>query len=178
MIKLLLIIVTVLSLNASTNKSLMYELNHLSQHQKSTMFWVFEKGKSFDLEYTLTAIAWQESRFGKYVINLNDPSCGVFHIMPRSLIMRTSLDNTSWNRSRLCERLIIDNEFSLSAAILELKYWQNLYISKKYKDKVSIWRHMVASYNGGYRANTNGKYIKEIINKIRVLKIYIKSTKK
>ena len=133
------------------------------------MYNTFNKAKEFDLEYTMTAIVWQESQFGKYQLNLDDPSCGVFHIMPKYLIKRTSLKDTSWNRSRLCERLINDYDFSFAAALLELKYWQNYWRSKHVK---MVWSHMVGSYNGGYIPNW--QYVEEIKNKIRLLKTMLK----
>jgi len=158
--KLLLLAILVISLSAD-------ELSNLTTKQLATMHWVFNKGKTFNLEYTLTAIAWEESQFGKFNINLNDPSCGIFHIMPRSLIVRTDLSDTSWNRSRLCERLMIDNEFSLSAAILELKYWKNYWQSKGVP---RVWSHTVASYNGGFKATLNSPYLLLIKEHIKQLK--------
>ena len=140
----------------------------LSQNQLVLASNIYTKGEQFNLGYTLTAIAWEESQLGKYKINLSDPSCGIFHIMPRSLIKRTELKNNKWNRSRLCERLISDDDFSFSAALLELKYWQNYWKSKGVS---KVWSHMVASYNGGFRINIKTNvYLKRIKNKILKLK--------
>ena len=158
--KLILFILISLALHANP-------LDKLDINQQIIMSKVFEKGKQFDLEFSLTAIVWQESQFGKYKIDLNDPSCGIFHIMPRSLIHRVDMDNNSWNRSRLCERLISDDDFSFSAALLELKYWQNYWKSKHVK---RVWSHMISSYNGGYKGNK--QYLKEIKQKIEMLKEY------
>lgn len=124
-------------------------------------------GSQVDLGLTLTAIAEIESTYGKYTLNLDDPSCGVFHVMPKSLIHRVDMKNTGWNRSRLCERLITDIDFSASAAILELKYWQNYWESKNVK---RVWSHMVASYNGGFKATLSSPYLLKVRNVIKKLK--------
>jgi len=142
-------------------------LKDLTAKQTAVMSSVFHKAKEFNLEYTVTAIVWEESQFGRYRINISDPSCGIFHIMPKSLIGRVDMKNTSWNRSRLCERLFIDDDFSFSAALLELKYWENYWHSKKV---TRVWSHMVASYNGGFHANINGSYVRKIKKKIKWLK--------
>jgi len=139
----------------------------LSKEQKDVARFVYEKGKPFDLGYTLVAIAWQESKLGKYPINLSDPSCGIMHVMPRFLIKRTKMKDTLWNRSRLCERLISDKSFSIAAAILELKYWQNYWKSRKVN---RVWSHMVASYNQGFACDINSEYVKSIRKYIKRLR--------
>lgn len=154
-------------------RKLVRELQHLNPNQKKVLQKTFLKGTSFDYEYTLTAIAWQESNFNKYTINLNDPSCGVFHIMPKYLIQHIDMEDTSWNQSRLCERLIKDYDFSFSAALFYLKYWENYWKAKKVS---KVWSHTVGSYNGGFHPNK--KYIKEIRWKIRALKIYFKNQRR
>ena len=150
--KYLLLLVLVLNLSAES-------ITELSAPQKQLANQIYLEGKKYDLGYTMVAIAYQESHLGKYLINLDDVSCGNFHIMPSSLIKRTSLKNNSWNQSRLCERLIKDNDFSFSAALLELKFWQNYW---KAKHVTRVWSHMVASYNGGYKATLSTKYLKRI----------------
>jgi hypothetical protein len=91
--------------------------------------------------------------------------------MPRYLIKRTDLANTKWNRSRLCERLITDIDFSLAAAILELKYWENYW---KSRNVTNVWRHTVASYNGGFKAKPTSKYVADIKKRIQALRTYFK----
>ncbi len=150
--KYLLVLVLALNLSAES-------ITELSAPQKQLANQIYLEGNKYDLGYTMVAIAYQESHLGRYLISLNDPSCGCFSIMPSSLIKRTSLKNNSWNQSRLCERLIKDNDFSFSAALLELKFWQNYW---KSKHVTKVWSHMVSSYNGGYKANLDSKYLKRI----------------
>ena len=146
-----------------TRTNLLYELNHLTINQQIVLHTVFDKAKPFDLQYTMTAIAWEESDFSKYQLNLNDPSCGVFHIMPRNLA------DTNWEQSRICERLINDFDFSFSTALATFKWWYNYHKSKGHSNP---WRKAISSYNGGYRGNK--RYLQRILLRIHVLQIYLK----
>jgi len=166
--KLIITLIILLSTLQATS------LKNLSINQQVTMRYVFEKGKEYDLQLTLTAIAWQESQFGLYVINIQDVSCGVFHIMPKSLIKRTDLKNNGWNQSRLCERLIEDIDFSISASVLELKFWLNYWESKGVS---KVWSHAVSSYNGGFKGKVNSKYVQDVKTKIKLLRKYYENTK-
>ncbi len=151
-------------------------LSNLSYRQKQTLQYVYSRAKEFHLELTMTAIAWQESQFGKYTLSLSDPSCGIFHVMPATLAKDTNINPTKWNQSRLCERLIFDRDFSFSAALVVLKYWQNYWESKNVP---RVWSHMVASYNGGFDINIGtNKYLKHIIHKVRLLKAYLRRNKR
>lgn len=165
---LLLLFIT---LTMSYGSSLSYDLNHLSNNQRALMLSTYHKAKQFNLGYTMTAILWKESTFGRYNINLGDPSCGNFHIMPKYLIKRTDLDDNNWNRSRLCSRLMTDPDFSFSVALIELKFWQNYWKAKG----VSIpWSHTVASYNAGTKWYNGKSYLKDIKARIKILKHYMK----
>ena len=145
------------------------ELNNLSQQQFNIMLWVYKQGKQYNLEYTLMAIAWEESKFGKFKINLSDPSCGIFHNLLGSVANRLNLKPNSWNQSRICERLVEDNTFALNQAILELKLWDNYWKIRGYKN---TWRKMVSSYNGGTRGNKQN--LQRIIERIKILRKYFK----
>ena len=68
MLKLILILFS-LFLYASPFK----KIDSLSKEQYNNLIWIYQQGKKYNLGLTLTAIAWQESHFGKYSINLSDP---------------------------------------------------------------------------------------------------------
>jgi len=162
-----------LALSLSTTSLNATSLRNLSYQQKEVLQYVYIRAKEFNLELTMTAIAWQESQFGEYELDLGDPSCGIFHVMPALLAVKVGLNNNNWNRSRLCEKLIQDKDFSFSAALLELKYWQNYW---KSQHVTRVWSHMVASYNGGYNIDIKtNMYLKHIIHKIRLLKAYLRN---
>jgi len=145
--------------------SLDNELKSLTPKQRYVMHYVFYKTKQFNLGYTMTAIAWQESKFGKYPINIHDPSCGIFHIMPKY-----QTDNR-WKQSRMCERLIADKDFSIATALSVFKYWYNYWRSKGYSKKLS-WKKAIMSYNGGVKGNK--KYYQQIVRKIKALRKVLK----
>jgi len=126
---------------------------------------IYIKGKEFNYGYTLVAIAYVESRLGKYMINLQDPSCGLFHVMP------STLSTNKWKQSRICEALIKDNDFSISVALKRLKYFENYWKNKGYRG-TKLWRRTVNSYNSGF--GNNPKYVQKVINAVKKFRYIIK----
>ncbi len=148
------------------------ELLQLTPKQKQILYQTFYKAKPFDYQYTLTAIAWQESKFGKYVVNVSDGeygSYGVFHNLLSSVCMRHGC--SMWKRSRIAERLIFDYDFSFAEALSELKYWENYW---KDRGVDRVWTHTVCSYNAGHNWKNGYKYRNMIIIRIKALKRFIK----
>jgi len=164
MLKLILILFS-LFLYASPFK----KIDSLTTEQYNNLIWIYQQGKKYDLELSLTAIAWQESQFGKYPINLSDPSGGLFHNLLGSVCYRLNLAPNQWNQSRILERLISDKKFALQQAVAELYYWKNYW---KVRNKKYLWKRMISSYNGGHKGNI--KYYKNIVKKVRYLKRYFK----
>ena len=151
-------------------KNLTYELNHLSTSQYKILLKTYAKASAFDMQLTMTAIAWQESDFGKWKINLGDPSFGVFHNLISSVMSRHHLDGR-WNESRMAEKLLNDYDFSFSETLSELEFWKNYWKNKRVS---RVWSHMVMSYNAGFDYSNGKEYIKHIKQRIYVLKKYIK----
>ena len=145
--------------------SLQSEFNNLNEDQRVILNLVYDKGKYFDLGYTMAAIAWQESHFGKVPINLSDPSCGIFHNLITTVANRHNLKLTSYNKNMICMRLIRDFDFSFAEALSELKYWQNYYHNQS-----KNWQSMVKSYNAGFKKENGYEYFKAIQKKVRFLK--------
>ncbi len=167
--KLVIILAIVVSVQArETVSTLLNELHHLTWQQTQILAKTKYKGDEFNLGYSLCAIAWKESDFGKWKINLMDPSCGIFHAMPKFMT-----DN-KWNQSRLCERLITDYDFSFSTALQQLKYWENYWRSKHVH---RVWSHTICSYNTGYRFNPESSYLQSIKLRVRALQLYFKQKK-
>lgn len=161
------------SFGSSSYEKYMYELNHLTSYQKTILFRTYIKAKQFGYENTMTAIAWQESRFGKYPVDLSGPSFGVFHNLVSSVSKRNGNSGTEWSNSRIAERLILDYDFSFSQSLAEIKYWENYW---KSKNKPHVWREIVGSYNGGYgwrHKKSSVQYLKDIIIRMKVLKKYL-----
>jgi len=157
-----------ITLLISSNLFAQNPMFHLSQQQYQIMKKTWDKAKKFDLQYTMTAIAWVESKFGKYLIDLNDPSCGVFHIMP------STINSNKWKQSRICERLIKDYDFSFSVALERFKFFYNYWRSKGYSKQIS-WKRAVCSYNAGYNWKKGLKYYKKVVKTIKQIKQFMLS---
>lgn len=143
------------------------DFRKLSQSQLDLLKAIYKKGKEFSLEYSVMAIAWQESNAGAWPVNLQDPSCGPFHQSVSMYIRARKLENTNFNKNKVCSRLINDLDFSTSAAIYELEAWMNVH-----RNKLNLFDYVYRSYNAGtnYESKTAKTYSNKIIARIRVLK--------
>jgi len=147
------------------------EITHLSLNQYKVLLKTYAKAKPFDKSLTMCAIAWEESQFGKFPVNLSDPSFGVFHNNLNSVMRRHHYKNTKWKRSRVAEALLLDYDFAFSESLSELELWQSYWKRRNVHDK---WINMVRSYNTGSSWTSKERYIDRIILRVRVLKRYIK----
>jgi hypothetical protein len=166
------LLIGILNADKMTKEELTRELHHLSMDQYLVLLKTYKKGKPFGYELAMSAIAWHESRFGKYLVNLAGPAFGPFHNLITSVVRRHdpgSIDN-EWVRSRLAERLVLDYDFGFSESLAELKYWENYWTSKKVP---KVWSHTISSYYAGVKWKNGAEYLKDIELKISILKKYI-----
>lgn len=176
--KILVSILTMLALCVSVYaseaviNSYVKQLENLTKEQKKIMLYSYRVGEPEDLGYSLAAIAWKESMFGKYMLNLADGrlgSFGVYHILLEYAIARARIKD-DWNTSRLAERLMYDLDFSAKEAIGELKFWKNYFRKNKYQ-----WKSMFAAYNAGTAAlkSKKGKqYADDAVLRVKALERY------
>lgn len=162
---MLLFVIGTAHAGTAKSQSSMCKNNNFDSQQINILKKSFMYGKPFDLGYTLAAIAWQESIAGKYLINVNDPSFGVYHILISSAANRSNIKGLEVNR--LAMALIRDQRLSASFAIKELLFWQGV-LKPKDKDWSNVW----AAYNGGYnyKSSQAQTYSKNISRKIKWLK--------
>ena len=146
----------------------------LSNRQIETLFWVYKKAFSYDLSYTLTAIAWQESLGGYVPINLFDKpwgSCGLFHANLKSVIdrhpeLKLGRYPSKFQLNKLCAELIHNKNFAFQEAVQEIFYWKKIFKGN--------WLKIWAAYNAGWNWKTAGmSYAKKIAIKIKALKIIV-----
>lgn len=104
--------------------------------------------KPFDLEKTIRTIIKIESDDGKYLVNLNDPSCGITHININTYLKRHNIKDTSFNQNKACQDLINNPVLAIANAIEELLFWKE-YHCKKVCTKEQ-YRNVVKSYNTGF----------------------------
>lgn len=140
----------------------------LSYEQRLTAVKIYNVAESYDLAETMIAIAWQESRLGLVPINLDDPSCGVFHFTAKTYLWQNGMKNTLHNRNVVCMNLINSVELSTENAI---KYF--LRMKKHFKgnhDKA------IKSYNAGYKINSKRakKYGEEVRAYMKDSKVLVK----
>ncbi len=158
-----IIIFLLLSVTANA-QSLKYQFNHLTKPQVQVLKQACRAGIADNLCLTMAAIAWQESDFGLYQINLQDPSAGIFHIKISTAMSYTKLRNTGFNRNRVAMWLIRYPTWTTKIALSQLKFWLRYWHKN--------WLKAVGSYNGGYKWSR--KYARKITNKVRFLKRHIK----
>ena len=132
--------------------------------QKEVIYKAYLKGERHNLGYTMAAITIVESSAGKYLVNLSDPSCGVYHALVPSVLSRANMRNTSANRNAICSRLITDEEFAHREALKELLYWESRYVGQRMS-----WSKMVASYNAGTRYKNGLGYAKKVLKWVKYL---------
>lgn len=162
--KLLLIFVIVIAI---VNPSSKLENDYLKMtiNQKIILDRSYQLGKEFNFGYTLSAIAWKESNAGEWLVNIQDPSFGVFHNHINSVMSRhPEIEDTPFNRNRVASMLIGDIEFSGAESIAELEFWEGIHGDANW---MKIW----ASYNGGWIGNPS--YAREIKARIIILKKYM-----
>ncbi len=133
------------------------EWDNLSASQKSNAITIYEIAKEYDLAETMIAIAWQESRLGLVSINLDDPSCGLFHFTTKTYLWQNNMKDTLHNRNVVCMDLINSVELSTRTAI---EYF--LKMKKHFKDNHN---KAIMSYNVGY--NLNNKRAKNYLENVK-----------
>ena len=161
------------------------QFRYLSVKQKKVANEVWKKAKEFNLQYTMTAIAFKESSFGRALSNDNDGrgtdlgSYGVFHnlvdsVYDRYMEIKPKSKIEQWEiKLYLAKRLRDDFDFSFTQALAELKYWENYAIARG--QKWNKWKLMIMRYNGGTFGDkkiASKIYYYEIVNIIRAIKWY------
>lgn len=171
--KIILIFLTSICLAYSFNydDQLEREFLRLDESQKKMIKEIYDRSKPYDLVYSTLAIAWQESNFGKWNVNLSDPSCGPFHQLVPLFIRKHKLENTQFMQNKVCGELINNIDLSVATVISELEAWKVVH-----KNKWNVWEYVFRSYNAGFNFESNKakKYASMIKARIRVLKKYIK----
>ena len=169
---ILLLLLPVFLHSVEYDKKYLKELEKLTTEQKEVLYLAYSAGAEKGYGLTLAAIAWKESRFGKYMLNVTDGkygSYGPYHVLLDYVLIRHKV-TTNWGKSRLAEKLLYDMEFSSSEALDVLTYYHD-----RFKNKDNPWRWAVAAYNNGNKALTTDKgkkYAEDIALRVVTLKKY------
>ena len=177
---LILLMLTLALYSSSSTERMAGELNHISYNQKEVMIRAYMKGRNSDLGYTLAAIAWNESNFGKFNINTADGnnlkykgSYGVYHVLLNSAMGREG-SKSNWHASSVAEKLYTDMDYCVDKALIELEFWNRVWRDKGVD---RVYSHTIASYNAGYKSldsRYGTEYAILLLKRVRVLKKYFK----
>ena len=146
------------------------QLKNLTHKQAGVMYKTYYAGKPFDLEWTLTAIAWREASFKEGAFNPVTRDYGLFQINYYTYTRRFAKDieQTGISDSSLRKLLRYDFQVGLSAAVAELTFWK--------KARRGNWLDIWASYNTGTVLDNKGRiYAAEIEARIHALQRYFKA---
>lgn len=134
----------------------------LTEQQVGVLRQAHDYGRPYGWGQTLAAIAWKESNAGKYRLNLQDPSVGVFHVKVSKVVKHLGYRNTPFNRNRAAQVAMEEFEVSAHIAVMELAYWS--------VQRGRSWRQTVASYNAGGKWQNGSRYADDIAVKVGKIK--------
>jgi hypothetical protein len=137
---LLIIISMSIATNVFANTCSKFK-SKFSSEQFSTLTKSYHYGLRYDMEQTLTALAWTESSAGLF-LGSGDPSYGVYQAYLPTVINRLDLDYDPIIHNLLKHELKNNESFYTAHAITEILFW---------KKRRVLWWSTWASYNGGYR---------------------------
>lgn len=116
-------------------------VSNLSPYQKEVMDKIYYIAKPYDLHLTAIAIAWKESKLGKYKVRMGttkyDRSFGIMH----TVSYWKTVGMTPFEKGLLIQDLILDDVKSITVGLEDLLYWQQVAGWDWYKG--------VAMYNAG-----------------------------
>lgn len=135
---------------------------------------IYIRAKPYGLDFAATAlsIAWQESNLGEYPLNIQDPSCSMWHIQINYYLKRKNIKNTAFNKNKHCSILIADNDLAFEAFLEVYRLWEEVHKKKKMKTEF-----IIRSYNVGYNVYSNAaiRYSNAINARKKVINKYFKT---
>lgn len=163
--KKVVIFITVIMISASVlaSESCSKFEAKFNENQKRILSHAYAYGKPYDLEYSMAAIAWEESSAGEILLNYKDPAAGIYQNYAATALKRENRKVNHANKSAILLELATDEIKSTAHGISELLHWANT--RKNWKD---VW----ASYNSGknYKERVPKEYAERIHGRIKQLK--------
>jgi len=134
-----------------------------NENQKRILSHAYAYGKPYGLEYSMPAIAWEESSAGEILLNYKDPAAGIYQSYAVTALKRENRKVNHANKSAILLELATDEIKSTAHGLSELLHWTNTRNS---------WKDVWASYNGGkdYKERVPKEYAERIHNRIKQLK--------
>lgn len=142
------------------------EFDSLKTYQIQTLKMIMNMAEKDNLSYTAGAIAWKETKLGRWQININSDlsmDCGLFGNNTKSVLNREDIKLSSYNYKEICTDLILDVEYAYTQFKAEISLWKHIHE----EDWLKTW----GSYNSGHNPNMEyAQEIKDIISAIHLLK--------
>lgn len=133
-------------------------IENLTPYQYDIAYQSYRAGQAYDLQLTAVAVAWQESKLGRYKFRWGkgvDKSVGIGHTVVKYKTQGMSaLEAGIW-----VEKMITHDAKSINVMVSDLLYWQN---------QSGSWIEGVGKYNGGNTANMN--YAREVAGIVKQIK--------
>lgn len=136
---------------------LVQECPYFTPEQLLTMQRAYEAGDKIDMNYTMAAIALQESNAGEQLVNHRTKDYGVFQNHLKTVASREGVKPSK----HLANKLVKNFDYSAEHAVKELEYWKQVR-----KDRL---QEVLASYNAGFNLKAGRKYANEVMEKIAML---------
>lgn len=133
------------------------ECPYFTPEQLLTMQRAYEAGDKIDMNYTMAAIALQESNAGEQLVNHRTRDYGVFQNHLKTVASREGVKPSK----HLANKLVKNFDYSADHAVKELEYWKQVR-----KDRL---QDVLASYNAGFNMKAGRKYANEVMDKIAML---------
>jgi len=188
-----ILIIAILTITISYAKIVNYklletykqQLYNLTPEQYKILYTAYGYGMKYDLGYTLTAIAWKESIFGKIPVNVSDRgrhsnkfygAYGPYHILIDSVMyLYPRSKRTKYFANVIATKLLFNLEYSTNTAIKLLLFWKKYWIEKSGETK--LWSKIVGSYNAGFNSIYSKKgrlYRDDIYLRVKALQYWMK----
>ena len=117
---------------------------------------------------TCMAIAYQESRIGRYMVIESTGDYGLLGINLKTYLADNNIKAGYYTKLHIITRLVRDDDFNIRVAIANLTQW-----SRVYKNKKNKWRLIWGSYNGG--TFPNYIYAQHILNILSGFRLYFRT---
>jgi len=130
----------------------------ISPQQWEVLGEAYGVGASHNMGYTMMAIAWQESKGGKYLMNIQTNDFGVMGVSLKYAAIRNKVKGP-WALNMLAQRLTFDRAFNMDNALKTLLFWEKA---------TGSWRDMVSAYNNGYAYNKGSVYLNKIVRNVNM----------
>jgi len=140
----------------------------LTEKQAEVANKVANFAKDHDLVWSMTAIAWQESSFGKNLEHATSGAAGVMQLYPTTAVnIARQLGYKFESTEQLMKELKYDLDLNLEFSLHVLKYFIRLHSRNGYTNWNNVW----ASYYAGHNVSIGHKYYAPMVReKVRTLR--------